>query len=84
MEAAHDCGNKLCVNSEHLTFKTAPENATDKYTHGTMPFKLSFEQVCDIREQYMNGETAIFLAECYGVTPHTIYEIVNMKTRIEK
>ncbi len=84
LEASHECGNKLCVNSEHLTFKTHKENVADKFKHGSQPLKLLFEQVCDIREQYENGETAVFLAESYGVHPTTISNIVTMKARITK
>jgi len=84
LEAAHKCGQKLCVNSEHLRFATHKENMVDRYEHGTVPFKLSFEQVCDIREQYEYGETQTFLAEAYGVSKPTISDIVNMKIRITK
>ncbi len=81
LEASHNCGNKLCVNSEHITFKTHKENTADKYEHGTMQFKLSFEQVLDIRKRYANGENGVLLAESYGVSHTTIYRIVNLKTR---
>ena len=84
LEAAHDCGQVLCVNSEHLTFKSHKENVADKFDHGTQPFKLSFEQVADIREQYANGEIGVFLAESYGVHKVTIYDIANMKTRTKR
>jgi len=81
LEAAHECGNKLCVNSEHLTFKTHKENAADKFKHGTIPLKLSSEQVSDIRKRCANGETQASLAEFYGVASSRISDIVNMKTR---
>jgi len=84
LEAAHECGNKLCVNSEHLTFKTRKENMADKFEHGTQPLKLSSEQVGEIRKRYENGETQTFLAEVYGVSQTTISDIVNMKTRTIK
>ena len=81
LEAAHECGQMLCVNSKHLTFKTHTENMRDKYKHGTIQLKLSFKQVADIREQYANGKTVGFLAEAYGVANPTISNIVNNLSR---
>lgn len=35
-QAAHSCGNRGCVNKEHLSWKTQGENEEDKKTHGTL------------------------------------------------
>lgn len=32
--AAHNCGNKLCVNPNHLRWATPSENMQDKWKHG--------------------------------------------------
>lgn len=34
-EAAHECGNRWCVNPSHLTWKTKSENGMDRRRHGT-------------------------------------------------
>lgn len=36
MEAAHSCGNKQCVNPDHLSWKTHQENMDDAKNHGTL------------------------------------------------
>jgi hypothetical protein len=33
-EAAHNCGNKVCVNPKHLRWATRQENEDDKLIHG--------------------------------------------------
>lgn len=34
-DAAHSCGNSLCVNPAHIVWKTRSENILDKKLHGT-------------------------------------------------
>lgn len=34
-EATHDCGNPICVNPLHLSWKTHAGNMADKLVHGT-------------------------------------------------
>lgn len=55
-EAAHSCGNKICANRGHLSWKTPLQNASDKYLHGTVmrgeangTAKLTTVQALEIR-----------------------------------
>lgn len=34
-DAAHSCGNRVCVARRHLSWKTRAENEADKVAHGT-------------------------------------------------
>lgn len=35
-QAAHECGNKLCVNPKHLSWSLPVENMADAIRHGTL------------------------------------------------
>jgi len=87
------CGQRLCVNPEHLVVLsndeylkiTDPEFRTVKRgdKHGSA--KLSDATVEEIRNlwanRYTNGETQTALAEKYGVTQAQISKIVNKRQR---
>ena len=84
---AHTCGNRQCVNPDHLRLATAVENARDKDKHGTQLIgqnnprsKLSDIQAQEIRE---SSEKTGVLVEKYGVTRHTIIAIRSGKGRIQ-
>ena len=73
LEASHSCGNKLCINIYHISWKTHTENIGDKIKHGTKLVgemvpgsKLTKEQVLKIRDDKR------LLAEIsteYGISP---------------
>lgn len=57
LEAAHNCGNSLCINPAHLEWKTPFQNEKDKLSHGTRVFgekhpnkTLTSEDVSNIRK----------------------------------
>lgn len=85
-EAAHSCGNRICVNPRHLRWSTPAENTSDKWQHGTM---LLGEQVNnakltegDVREiRRLSGRlTQKALAERFGVSQPAIHSVVSGKT----
>ena len=82
LQAAHDCGNKLCVNSKHLSFKPSKENTIDKFKHGTIQVKYPFETIIDIRKRCDNGESQSSVAELYNINVSYVSQIVGMKKRI--
>lgn len=84
-EAAHSCGkgHEGCVNPNHLSWKTRNGNHADKLTHGTHNrgerhnlAKLTEADVRRIRK-LSKSITGLALADMYGVSPTTIYDIIN-------
>lgn len=83
-EAAHSCGNHLCVNPNHIRWATAGENAHDKITHGTVArgskigmSKLSEDQV---RKILSDPRGCRKLSQEFGVRRQTINSIRAGKT----
>jgi len=81
LEAAHGCGNRNCVNPNHLRWDTRSGNQQDRVLHGTSNrgerdgmAKLSESQVLEILK--MKGlVTGVDLAKKYNVRPNTITRI---------
>lgn len=48
----HRCDNRICINPDHLFIGSHAENMQDKITKGRHKYKLSDEQVRDIRVRY--------------------------------
>lgn len=73
--AAHSCGNRSCVNPNHIGWKTASSNQIDRRKHGTKSVgwkgKLTPKQVLEIR--LLKGrETSVQTAKRYGVTESNV------------
>ena len=78
-DAAHSCGNKLCMNKRHLRWATRAENEADKKAHGRDNrgsrhgmSKLTAEQVRAIRGARMAQKT---IAHQYGISRATVSDL---------
>ena len=86
-QVLHSCDVSCCVNPNHLRIGTTKDNMGDMAKRGrsrrgrSFPneWKLTPEQVLLIRG---SKTLARIMAEKYGVTRQTIYNIRNNKTRI--
>lgn len=86
----HKCGNRLCVNPEHLYHGNSKQNAQDMIRHGRSlkgernhNAKLTSENVREIRKKYdAGGGNTVTLAAEYGVTQGAISHVVLGKTWI--
>lgn len=84
MQAAHACGQKLCVNPKHLRWATPVENTHDKFAHGTMrrgvdvhTSKLNENDVREIRRLYATGEWSMSaLGRRFGIRRNNISGIL--------
>ncbi len=70
----HLCGNKVCVNPDHLRFGTKTENAVDTLVHGTRSAKLDPDKVREIRA---SGLSVKELVNMYGVSRVPIQSVLN-------
>lgn len=87
--AAHNCGNRLCVNPRHLRWATHAENMQDKVLHGTnwrhhgeahANAKLTDAQADEIRSM-KGAATQQAIADIYGVSRSLVSLIHRGKQR---
>lgn len=84
--AAHSCGNRMCVNPNHIGWKTPSQNEADKVAHGTDVrgernpcAKLNRQQVQDIRS--MRGtKSQSSIARQFGVSRRAVGFILSGET----
>jgi hypothetical protein len=87
-DAAHSCGNNMCINPRHLRWATRKENEADKVAHGRTirgeasgTARLTRDQVNNIRAEYAaGGITQQQLADKNGVHIMTINDIIKRRT----
>jgi len=85
-QAAHNCGNRKCINPHHLEWKTRKENEADKLRHGTHQWgernhwaKLNEDQVREILALRKEGLTMRALSDRFGVAHSTIQSILERR-----
>ena len=94
VEVMHKCDNPSCVNPDHLCLGTHQENMTDMKNKGRAGFvrrvgssspssKLTDEQVEEIRQRVVSGETHESVAKDYPVGKTTVTAIINGRIRKE-
>lgn len=82
LHAAHNCGNRACVNPMHLRWDTPSGNCADKLLHGTHHrgerhgnAKLTAADVRTIRQLGTSMSSPV-IAPMFGVSPRTIRGIL--------
>jgi hypothetical protein len=74
-QAAHMCGNKLCVNPSHLYWADPSENMADAKRHGTLKGGGRYRQrifSAEIKDICASSESLVVLAARYGSDPSYI------------
>ncbi len=77
----HKCDNRRCVEEKHLFIGTRGENNADRDSKGRTFWKLSHEDVAEIRE---SDDPQSVLAELYGVSQGHISNLINGRRRISQ
>ena len=85
----HKCDNRKCVNPTHLFLGTRADNNADRdrkgrvnrmYGESNPKAKLTDANISSIREMRENGMTQQSIADRFGVSQHTIWQILSNKT----
>lgn len=84
----HRCGNRGCVNPDHLYEGGAAENADDARRHGTLRTgerhanaKLSNEQIAEVRRLYVDGAPTARIAAEFGISTVQVNNIARGRQR---
>ena len=80
LEVRHLCGNRACVNPNHLKWGTRQENMHDMVLHGTSVAKLRPRDVRIIRWRLGKGHSHAAIARDYGLAAATIDDLAAGRT----
>lgn len=80
--ALHTCGNRWCIEPDHLYEGTHQQNMEDMKSSGRSancgsPRKLSDDQVREVRTRLAAGEAGSLLAKEFGVNKAQVSRIKN-------
>lgn len=82
LETCHSCHNPPCCNPSHLRFATRIENVQDSQRDGRL-YRITDEQVREMRERAANGASITAMAGEYGVSAGQVSMICSGKRRKE-
>lgn len=84
----HHCDNPPCVRPSHLWIGTHADNMADRHRKGRYKAlkgeehpnaKMTWQEVEQIRAQWINGRSQASLAEEHGISPTMVWYIVRNK-----
>ena len=74
-DVRHIDGDATNNNVENLCYGSRTDNILDVYRQGRAWRKLTLEEILDIRDRVLSGETGAALAREFGVSPATVSAI---------
>jgi hypothetical protein len=86
LQVCHHCDNPPCCNPDHLFLGTNADNVADRERKGrsartgAIQYRLTADQVADIRARHQQGVMQSTLADEYGVCRAAIGKIVRGET----
>lgn len=80
MKVWHSCGNRLCVNPDHLWLGTQKKGIQDAARKGLMARRWTEKEVREIRAKYEAGATTYDLATMYDMLQSSVWVIIKRKT----
>lgn len=81
LHASHEvCGNRHCVNPNHLRWGTRGENMADRIIDGTSAKRLNPDKVRKIRAMRAEGKTNQSIADVIGVSRSSVADVLFLRT----